>query len=192
MKIEQNCQAHRSRGHQRAYNPLDSTYAIERRAGITVARNMLVAVSAHSIAHHADMLSFALCMVLVTDIASTSAARVIIDIVGRAREGPLVGIHLDATDIADLSQGQVHLFFCARRVLLLGKVVLAETFVTIWATSQGFLITFMTAAGRFHHFAMCSELFSVIHKKDPLSMWSSLMHPVIYTLKELSMDHYSK
>ena len=86
----------------------------------------------------------------------------------------------------------MHLLFCTGRMLLFGKVILAKTFVAIRAAAQGFLIAFMAATRRFNNLVMRSKLFGIVHKKDPLSIRRSEMCPAIYTLEELSMDHYSK
>jgi hypothetical protein len=87
----------------------------------------------------------------------------------------------------------MHLLFRAGRVLLFGKMILAEAFVTIRAAAQRFLIALMAASRRLHNFAVSSELVGVFHKKDPQSILSSEMRPAnYYTLDELAMDYYSK
>src|SRR5437763_15684738 len=91
------------------------------------------------------MLCFALRMQFITNMASTARAAILIDVVCGARKRPLVGIHLRAADVTDLSLRQPHLLFGAGRMLLLGKVILAKSPVAIRTMPKRFLVTFMTA-----------------------------------------------
>jgi hypothetical protein len=109
------------------------------------------------------MLGFAACVEFITDMPATSMTGVVVDIMRRTRERPLVRIDLVAADIANLREGQMHLFFRTGGMLLFGKVILTETLMAVWAAPQGFLIAFMTAPSRCLNFAMYGKLCGVIH-----------------------------
>ena len=83
-------------------------------------------------------------MQFVADMATATLAAKLVDVMRGAGERPLIGIDLSATNIAYLRLCQVHLLFRARRMLLLGEVVLAETPVAIGTMSQRFLVAFVT------------------------------------------------
>ncbi len=93
------------------------------------------------------MFASALCMQLVTDIATTAVTTELIDVVRSGRKGPLVGMNTGAANVADLGLRQFHLLLRTGRVLLLGEVILAQTPMAIRAMSKRFFVTFM-AAGR--------------------------------------------
>lgn len=113
MKIEKNGQTHSSSNDEPAHQAFDATNAIERGTGIAIACNVLVAMPTHAIAHDMDVLGFVLRMLLIADMAATSLAQVIVDIVRSTRQRPLVRVDLSATDITDLRLSQVHLLFRA-------------------------------------------------------------------------------
>jgi len=93
------------------------------------------------------MFTSALCMELVTDIATTAVATKLINVVRSGRKGPLVGMDTGTAHVADLGLRQFHLLLRTGRVLLLREVILAQTPMAIRATSKRFFVTFM-AAGR--------------------------------------------
>jgi len=87
-------------------------------------------------------------MHLITDVATAPVTAEFIYVMRGARERPLIGIDLPATNITHLRLRQAHLLFGARRMLLLGKVILAETSVAVGTMPQRFLVAFVTASRR--------------------------------------------
>jgi hypothetical protein len=87
-------------------------------------------------------------MHLIADVATAPVAAEFIYVMRGARKRPLIGVDLPATNITHLRLRQAHLIFGARRMLLLGKVILAETLVAIGTMPQRFLVTFVTASSR--------------------------------------------
>src|SRR5258708_9288497 len=78
---------------------------------------------------------------------AAALAGILVDKVGCARDRPLVGVNLSTAHVADLGLYQIHLSFGARRMLLLGEVLLAEAVATIGAAAKGFFAAFKAAAG---------------------------------------------
>ena len=105
-------------------------------------------MTAQTFACDRHILCFTLCVQFIADIASASTADELVDEVRGLREGPLVRINLCAADVADLRLCYLHLLFGAGRVLLLGKVVLAEAVVTVRAASQCLFIALVAAPRR--------------------------------------------
>jgi len=87
-------------------------------------------------------------MHLIADVATAPVAAEFIYVMRGARKRPLVGIDLPATNITHLRLRQAHLLFGARRMLLLGKVILAVPLVAIGTMPQRFLVAFVTASRR--------------------------------------------
>ena len=65
--------------------------------------------------------------------------------------------------IADLGLDHFHLLFGAGRVLLLGKMLLTEAMVTVWATSKSFFRTFMTTACGIDIFLTLFDFTGILH-----------------------------
>lgn len=154
MDIEKKGSDNRSRRDKRAGQSSNTAHPVERGAQVAIADDVLVAVTTYALADDYGVFAFALGMQFVADIAATALAAIVIDIVRGAREGPLVRIDLGATNIAYLGLRQPHLPFGAGGVLLLGKVILAETLMAIWTASECFLVAFMAAACRSNRIAM--------------------------------------
>jgi hypothetical protein len=85
-------------------------------------------------------------MEFIADMATASIAAKLVYVVRGARERPLVGIHLRATDITYLRLRQAHLFLRAWGMLLLGKVILAKAFMTIGAMSQRLFVALVASS----------------------------------------------
>jgi len=79
---------------------------------------------------------------------AAALAGIVVDIVCCARDRPLVGVNLCTAHVADLGLYQIHLSFGARRMLLLGEMLLAEATATIGAAAKGLFAAFIAAAGR--------------------------------------------
>src|SRR5258708_12328518 len=92
------------------------------------------------------MFTSALCMELVTDIATTAVATELINVVRSGRKGPLVRMDTGTAHVADLGLRQFHLLLRTGRVLLLREVILPQPPIPIRPFSKPFLFPFMPPA----------------------------------------------
>src|SRR5690348_3594215 len=102
-------------------------------------------MAAQALANDGNVFCFAACMHLVTDMATAAIAAELVDVMRGARHRPLIRVDLSAAYIAHLRLHQAHLLLGTGRMLLFGKVVLAEAFVAIGAMAQRLLVAFVTA-----------------------------------------------
>src|SRR5579859_6284054 len=86
-------------------------------------------------------------MHLVAHMATAAIAAELIYVMRSARQRPLIRVNLPATHITYLRLRQAHLLFSAGRMLLLGKMILAEAFVAVGTMSQRLLVAFVAASG---------------------------------------------
>src|SRR5579871_2114387 len=104
------------------------------------------------------MLGFALCVQFIADIAPAALAAELVDVMRGARQRPLVRIDLRPADVAHLRLCQLHLLFGARRMLLFGEMVLAESPVAIGAVAERLFIALVTTRSFGHYLAICPGL----------------------------------
>lgn len=150
MQIEKDAQDDCSGDDEHASQPAQPAYARERSAEATIAVGNLIAMAAQAFAHDVDRFAFALRVQFIANIAPASLAAILVDVVRRARDRPLVRVDVRATHVTRLCLRQSHLLFGAGRMLLLGEVILAEALVAIRATPQRFLVAFVAAPRRWH------------------------------------------
>jgi hypothetical protein len=163
VDVEENGDRYRTYSHDPACQPSNAAKASKGRTEITVAVHILVAVAAQPFADNHHFFGFALRMQFVADIATTALTTKLVDEVRGARDGPLVRVDLRAAYVACLRLGQLHLPFRTRRVLLFGKMFLAEAITAIRAAAKCFLIAFAAAASGTESMSMLFFFVCVLH-----------------------------
>ena len=107
-------------------------------------------MAAQALADDGNVFCFAARMHLIADMATAAVATELVDVMRCTRHRPLIRVDLPAAHVTHLCLRQAHLLFGAGRMLLLGKVILAEAFVAIGAMSQRLLVAFVAASrGRY-------------------------------------------
>ena len=102
-------------------------------------------MAAQAFANNGNIFCFPACMYFIADMAPAALAAELVYVMRRARQRPLIRLDLPAAYITYLRLRQAHLLLGAGRMLLLGKMILAESFVAVRTMPQCLLIAFVAA-----------------------------------------------